>query len=83
MSRWKEELKLQQSLFEARTPDAPHQTGARPEHVDALKFAGGSFTLMPETARPELIKIAHEHDMLLSTGTNRARLAMVSSTSLR
>jgi hypothetical protein len=45
------------------------------EHVDALKFAGGSFTLMPETALRELIEIAQEHDMLLSTGTNRARLA--------
>src|SRR5437899_3561860 len=38
------------------------------EHVDALKFAGGSFTLMPETALRELIEIAHEHDVLVSTG---------------
>jgi phosphosulfolactate synthase (CoM biosynthesis protein A) len=38
------------------------------EHVDALKFAGGSFTLMPETALREIIEIAHEHDVLVSTG---------------
>ena len=38
------------------------------EHVDALKFAGGSFTLMPEPALREIIEIAHEHDVLVSTG---------------
>ena len=38
------------------------------EHVDALKFAGGSFTLMPERALREIIEIAHEHDVLVSTG---------------
>lgn len=38
------------------------------EHVDALKFAGGSFTLMPERALREMIQIAHEHDVLVSTG---------------
>ena len=38
------------------------------EHVDALKFAGGSFTLMPERALRELIEIAHDHDVLVSTG---------------
>ena len=38
------------------------------EHVDALKFAGGSFTLMPARALHELIQIAHEHDVLVSTG---------------
>jgi phosphosulfolactate synthase (CoM biosynthesis protein A) len=38
------------------------------EHVDALKFAGGSFTLMPESALREIIEIAHEHDVLVSTG---------------
>jgi phosphosulfolactate synthase (CoM biosynthesis protein A) len=37
-------------------------------HVDALKFAGGSFTLMPERALREIIDIAHEHDVLVSTG---------------
>jgi hypothetical protein len=38
------------------------------EHVDALKFAGGSFPLMPEPALRQIIEIAHEHDVLVSTG---------------
>jgi phosphosulfolactate synthase (CoM biosynthesis protein A) len=38
------------------------------EHVDALKFAGGSFTLMPERALREILEVAHEHDVLVSTG---------------
>jgi phosphosulfolactate synthase (CoM biosynthesis protein A) len=38
------------------------------EHVDALKFAGGSFTLMPERALAEIIQTAHAHDVLVSTG---------------
>lgn len=37
-------------------------------YVDALKFAGGSFTLMPPRALRELIEVAHEHDVLVSTG---------------
>lgn len=38
------------------------------EHVDALKFAGGSFSLMPKGALREIISLAHEHDVLVSTG---------------
>src|SRR5437660_12877110 len=38
------------------------------EHVDALKFAGGSFTLMPERTPRESLQIAHDHDLLVSTG---------------
>src|SRR6185312_48376 len=38
------------------------------QHVDALKFAGGSFTLIPERTLREIIEIAHEHDVLVSTG---------------
>jgi phosphosulfolactate synthase (CoM biosynthesis protein A) len=38
------------------------------EHVDSLKFAGGSFTLMPERALREIIETAHRHDVLVSTG---------------
>jgi hypothetical protein len=34
----------------------------------ALKFAGGSFTLMPEKALGEMIEIAHDHYVLVSTG---------------
>ena len=37
-------------------------------HVDALKFAGGAFTLMPERALREIIEAAHEHEVLVSTG---------------
>jgi len=38
------------------------------EHVDSLKFAGGSFTLMPQRALSEIIETAHGHDVLVSTG---------------
>jgi phosphosulfolactate synthase (CoM biosynthesis protein A) len=37
-------------------------------YVDALKFAGGSFSLMPAPAVRELIDLCHEHDVLVSTG---------------
>ena len=38
------------------------------EHVDSLKFSGGSFSLMPKKSVQELINIAHDHDVLVSTG---------------
>jgi phosphosulfolactate synthase (CoM biosynthesis protein A) len=38
------------------------------EYVDSLKFAGGSFSLMPRPALIELLKICHDHDVLVSTG---------------
>lgn len=38
------------------------------EYVDILKFAGGSFTLMPRTALREIIDTAHRHDVRVSTG---------------
>ncbi|KAF9262517.1 putative sulfonate biosynthesis enzyme [Marasmius fiardii PR-910] len=37
-------------------------------HVDGLKFAGGSFSLFPEPALRNLINIAHDHDVYVSTG---------------
>src|ERR687891_1282916 len=37
-------------------------------YVDALKFAGGSFSLMPRAAVKELIELCHRHDVLVSTG---------------
>lgn len=37
-------------------------------YVDSLKFAGGSFTLMPRNRLVELIDLCHEHDALVSTG---------------
>src|SRR3712207_165997 len=38
------------------------------EYVDSLKFAGGSFTLMPDEALKDIIETAHEHDVMVSTG---------------
>src|SRR5947199_9304646 len=37
-------------------------------YVDSLKFAGGSFTLMPERAVREIVDVCHKHDVLVSTG---------------
>jgi phosphosulfolactate synthase (CoM biosynthesis protein A) len=37
-------------------------------YVDSLKFAGGSFTLMPEQAVRDIIELCHNHDVLVSTG---------------
>src|SRR5438874_8397831 len=37
-------------------------------YVDSLKFAGGSFTLMPRKIVKELIEIAHRFDVMISTG---------------
>lgn len=37
-------------------------------YVDALKFAGGSFSLMPTTAVKEITDLAHQHNVLVSTG---------------
>ena len=37
-------------------------------YVDSLKFAGGSFTLMPEKQLREIIDLAHRHNVLVSTG---------------
>jgi len=38
------------------------------EYVDSLKFAGGSFSLMPEAAVRNLIELCHHHNVLVSTG---------------
>ncbi len=37
-------------------------------YVDNLKFSGGSFALMPESAVRELIDLCHAHDVSVSTG---------------
>ena len=37
-------------------------------YVDALKFAGGSFTLLPRDALRRIIDVCHRHDVLVSTG---------------
>ena len=36
-------------------------------HVDGLKFAGGSFSLMPERSVSEFIDIAHQNEVYVST----------------
>ena len=38
------------------------------KYVDSLKFAGGSFTLIPRPALVELLNLCHEHNVLVSTG---------------
>jgi phosphosulfolactate synthase (CoM biosynthesis protein A) len=37
-------------------------------YVDALKFAGGSFSMMPRDVVARIIEICHAHDVLVSTG---------------
>ena len=37
-------------------------------YVDVLKFAGGSFSLMPRRAVKELLEVCHAHNVLVSTG---------------
>jgi hypothetical protein len=36
-------------------------------HVDGLKFAGGSFSLFPEDKLRELLELAHEYGVYVST----------------
>jgi phosphosulfolactate synthase (CoM biosynthesis protein A) len=38
------------------------------DYVDGLKFAGGSFRLMPKDRVKELIDLAHQHEVYVSTG---------------
>src|SRR5512135_3451919 len=38
------------------------------EYVDSLKFAGGSFSLMPRGAVRELIDLCHRYNVVVSTG---------------
>lgn len=38
------------------------------DYVDALKFSGGSFALMPQKAVVEMLELAHEYGCLVSTG---------------
>ncbi len=37
-------------------------------YIDALKFAGGSFTLLPPRRLKGMIELAHRNDVLVSTG---------------
>jgi len=37
-------------------------------YVDSLKFAGGSFSLMPRTTVKEIVDLCHRNEVLVSTG---------------
>src|SRR5205085_2910247 len=37
-------------------------------YIDSLKFAGGSFTLMPRERLREITELAHRYEVLVSTG---------------
>ena len=37
-------------------------------YVDSLKFAGGSFSLMPRPAPIDLLKLCHDYHVTVSTG---------------
>jgi phosphosulfolactate synthase (CoM biosynthesis protein A) len=37
-------------------------------YIDSLKFAGGSFSLMPRKSVKELIDMCHSHEVMVSTG---------------
>src|SRR5947209_666601 len=54
------------------TPMGPRYLGdvleTMGEYVDLLKFAGGSFALMPRRAVRELIDLCHAHQVRVSTG---------------
>src|SRR5439155_18697496 len=52
-------------------------------YVDSLKFAGGSFTLMPESALRDIIEFCHNHDVLVSTGGYIERVLIQGSDSVR
>ena len=38
------------------------------DYIDSLKFAGGSFTLMPRGVLKEIIDLCHRYNVLVSTG---------------
>src|SRR5215469_5066576 len=53
------------------------------QYVDSLKFAGGSFSLMPEAAVQKLIELCHLHDVLVSTGGFLERVLTQGSDAVR
>jgi phosphosulfolactate synthase (CoM biosynthesis protein A) len=52
-------------------------------YVDSLKFAGGSFTLMPERAVREIVDLCHKHDVFVSTGGFIERVLVQGSDAVR
>src|SRR3954467_5973881 len=53
------------------------------EYVDSLKFAGGSFTLIPEPGLLDIIELCHKHDVLVSTGGFIERVLVQGSDAVR
>src|SRR3972149_6765510 len=52
------------------------------EYVDALKFAGGSFTLMPRKAVKDIIDLCHCYNVRVSTGGFIERVLTLGSTAV-
>jgi phosphosulfolactate synthase (CoM biosynthesis protein A) len=52
-------------------------------YVDSLKFAGGSFALMPERAVRGIVDLCHKHDVLVSTGGFIERVLVQGATAVR
>src|SRR6266513_4605602 len=52
-------------------------------YIDSLKFAGGSFTLMPQQAVRDIINLCHEHNVLVSTGGFIERVLVQSADAVR
>src|SRR5215470_3688212 len=52
-------------------------------YIDSLKFAGGSFTLMPERAVRDIIELCHKFDVLVSTGGFIERVLMQGDEAVR
>src|SRR5437773_1751133 len=52
-------------------------------YIDSLKFAGGSFALMPKKAVREIVDLCHQHDVLVSTGGFIERVLAQGSAAVR
>jgi phosphosulfolactate synthase (CoM biosynthesis protein A) len=51
--------------------------------IDSLKFAGGSFSLIPQKALRELIELCHAHNVLVSTGGFIEHVVMQGASAVR
>src|SRR3990172_5942261 len=58
------------------------QQQSTPTAVDALKFAGGSFTLMPRKAVKDIIDLCHCYNVRVSTGGFIERVLTLGSTAV-
>jgi phosphosulfolactate synthase (CoM biosynthesis protein A) len=51
--------------------------------IDSLKFAGGSFSLIPQKALRELLELCHAHNVLVSTGGFIEHVVMQGASAVR